>query len=97
MIRSALYFVYGLIVLMLVRMVMQWIGRTLGGAAARGRGSGAARRPAPRVTEDLVRDPVCHTYVPRSRAFPATIQGRAEYFCSEACRDKARAAIPSAS
>lgn len=97
MIRSVLFFVYGLIVLMVVRMVMQWIGRVLGGAPARGRRPGTVSRPSPRVTEDLVRDPVCNTYVPRSRALSATIEGRTEHFCSEACRDKARAAIPSAS
>jgi YHS domain-containing protein len=95
-IRSVLFFIYGLIVLMVVRMVMQWIGR-LFGEQARGRRPDAVRRPAPRGAEDLVRDPVCNTYVPRSRALPATIEGRSEMFCSEACRDKARAAVPSVS
>ena len=53
--------------------------------------------PPPEKTargEDMVRDPACGTYVPRSDATSCQIAGRTEYFCSEACRDKYRAEKP---
>lgn len=43
--------------------------------------------PAASPAQDtLVEDPVCHTYVPRSQAVSATVQGRTVHFCSNACR-----------
>jgi hypothetical protein len=57
-----------------------------------------AGRPAPpRQIEDLVLDRVCRTYVPRSRAVVGRIAGAEEHFCSEACRDKAKAEVARAS
>ncbi|KQC09818.1 MAG: hypothetical protein APR62_13195 [Smithella sp. SDB] len=38
--------------------------------------------------EELVEDPVCHTYVPISQAFKKEISGRDYYFCSKQCSDK---------
>jgi len=38
--------------------------------------------------EDLVEDPVCHTYVPLSQAYKKEIDGRIYYFCSKDCSDK---------
>ena len=40
--------------------------------------------------EDMVQDPQCKTYVPRSDALSCQVQGRTHYFCSEACRDQYR-------
>ena len=97
MIRGILYLVYGFILLMVVRMVMRSIGRIFGPAGPGRPAGGGARRSSPRLAEDLVRDPVCLTYVPRSRALPATVEGRQEYFCSEECRERARATVASAS
>jgi len=56
----------------------------------------AARRPAPgpgpdlrdAAARDLVRDRVCNTFVPRERALRALVEGREEFFCSPACRDR---------
>lgn len=49
------------------------------------------RRPLPkdksRQGEEMVRDPHCGTYVPRSMAMEKTIKGEKHYFCSERCRD----------
>jgi YHS domain-containing protein len=42
-------------------------------------------RQAPAITEDLVEDPFCHSYLPLSQAYRASIDGRTEYFCSEKC------------
>jgi YHS domain-containing protein len=38
--------------------------------------------------EDLVEDPVCHTYVPVSQAHVKEISGTKYYFCSKECGDK---------
>jgi hypothetical protein len=45
----------------------------------------------PKSGVDLVRDRICNTFVPRSRALPAVVAGREEHFCSTACRDRALA------
>jgi uncharacterized protein len=38
--------------------------------------------------EELVEDPVCHTYIPVSQAYIKEISGRNYYFCSEQCGNK---------
>ena len=40
------------------------------------------------VIEDLVRDPICHLYLPRSEAIRHAVQGREHFFCSPGCLDK---------
>ncbi len=57
-----------------------------------GGGRRATGEPPRRVAdgEDLVRDPVCETYVPRSAAVSATIGGEVRLFCSEACAERFR-------
>lgn len=89
MIRTLVYVFYVVFWLMVVRVVLRAIARLFGGG---GRPATAGRRAA-RPTEDLVRDRVCNTHVPRSRALVANIDGHEEYFCSPACRDRARAAV----
>jgi len=37
--------------------------------------------------EEMVRDPHCGTYLPRSDALEMTVRGEKHYFCSKACRD----------
>jgi YHS domain-containing protein len=45
--------------------------------------------PRPRAAADeLVKDPVCHTYVVRSRAVRVTEAGVPRYFCSPRCAEK---------
>ena len=41
-----------------------------------------ARRTLP---DELVKDPVCQTYVVKSRAVRRTDAGQVRYFCSEQC------------
>jgi YHS domain-containing protein len=36
----------------------------------------------------LVRDPICGTYVVPGRALPLTAAGTTQYFCSERCREQ---------
>jgi YHS domain-containing protein len=38
--------------------------------------------------EDLVQDPLCKTYVPKSQAYIKEIEGRQQYFCSQECCEK---------
>jgi uncharacterized protein len=40
------------------------------------------------VTEELVQDPYCHTYLPRSQAIRRKIRGQERFFCSPGCLDK---------
>ena len=72
------------VLVLLVRFVL----RALFGGVGQPRGAGA-KPPASPAVEDLVKDPVCNTHLPRSRALRATLSGRDEYFCSAACRDRA--------
>jgi YHS domain-containing protein len=96
MIRGLITLLYFVIVLLIVRMVSRSIARLFGAGSDVRRTGGATRAPARKV-EDLVRDPVCHTYVPRSRALTAVVEGREEHFCSEACRERARVGAARAS
>ena len=40
------------------------------------------------VTEEMVQDPFCHTYLPRSQAIRRKIRGQEHYFCSPGCLEK---------
>ncbi len=53
----------------------------------------SASPPEPEKTrdgEEMVQDPYCGTYVPRSLAVKKVIEGQTLYFCSEECRDAYR-------
>ena len=57
--------------------------------------SGKASKPIPNqqmpsITEDLVEDPCCHTFLPLSQAYRVAIDGKTVYFCSEACYENFR-------
>ena len=43
------------------------------------------RRPVPAGHDELVKDPMCQTYVVRSRAVSRTAAGQPVYFCSAEC------------
>lgn len=40
--------------------------------------------------EQMVKDPVCGTYLPRSDALAGTVAGETRYYCSRECRDRDR-------
>jgi YHS domain-containing protein len=56
--------------------------------AAVGEKSGLTRSPDPAVGEELVEDPLCHTYVPLSQAYQKEIGGKTVYFCSRECLER---------
>ena len=69
------------VVLLIVRFVLRFLAAVVQGY------QGAPRRePA----TEMVRDRVCDTFVPRSRALMAVVDGRDQYFCSPECRERAR-------
>jgi hypothetical protein len=92
MIRWILSFIA---ILLLVRLVLRFVlGLFQGladptGAAAPGRASGrAATGGRAKIAGELVRDPVCSTYVPRDSAIAVRVGAETRYYCSTACRDK---------
>jgi YHS domain-containing protein len=52
--------------------------------------SKSSKRVSERPTqgEDLVEDPICHTYVPISEAFELMMGNKTVYFCSRECSEK---------
>ena len=68
-----------LVAAVVVRMAWKFFSGLLEGAAER-------PRVAPRQGVMLARDPVCGTYVDRTRAVSARGAGEVQYFCSEDCR-----------
>ncbi len=54
------------------------------------RGGRSWRRPPP---DELVKDPVCQTYVVRSRAVRRTDGGEPRYFCSAGCARRYAAGV----
>ena len=53
---------------------------------------GTSRSRASQPAVKLVRDPVCGTYVTPRNAVTLETRGATQYFCSEECRSKYRAA-----
>ncbi len=37
---------------------------------------------------EMVKDPMCNTYIPKKNAIKDTIKGEIYYFCSKECRDQ---------
>ena len=72
-------------VLLIARFVLRFVAAVVQGY------QGAPRRE-PAATE-MVRDRVCDTFVPRSRALMAIVDGREQHFCSPECRERARRLI----
>ena len=93
MIRGALLVLRFLFILFLVRMVVRGLARAFASRSA----SGPAPAARPPLPEELVRDRICNTFVPRSRAVLAVVAGHEELFCSSSCRDKALLMVSQAS
>ena len=74
-----------LLITMLLRAGYRLLEGVIEGATGR-----PARRPArggvPRKGAQMVRDPVCGTFVVQSRALTAVRGGQTAWFCSDECR-----------
>ena len=83
------------LLLLIVRVVLRGIAAFF---RARRVGAGDPQgKREPLAATQLIRDRVCNTFVTRDRAVRAIVAGREEHFCSAACRDKALAALSTAS
>jgi hypothetical protein len=78
------------LVLLVLRFLLRFVAAVVRGYQGVPEAPGGARVASPPV--ELVKDEVCGTYVPRSRALFAEVGGRTAHFCSAACRDRALAA-----
>ena len=48
----------------------------------------AGRQTPPTVAQEMVRDPVCQLYLPRTEAIRRKVRGQELFFCSPGCLDK---------
>lgn len=81
-------------VLVVVRLLLRFVAAVLRGYRGE---SGHRPRTGAASASELVRDRVCNTFVPKTRALHAVVAGEVRYFCSAACRDAAKAATRRAS
>ncbi len=51
-------------------------------------GKQGAARARPPITDELVKDPVCGTYVPRMEALTYFQNGKIYYFCCKKCLEE---------
>jgi YHS domain-containing protein len=58
------------------------------GSAKVGGSDGHGRFQKSATGEELVEDPVCHTYIPISNAIKWETKGKTVYFCSQKCLEK---------
>ncbi len=91
MIRLLAILIRFLVAVLVVRLGLRALASWLGTPATP---SAGGRVPA---SEDLVRDRICNTFLPRSRALRAVVAGHEEHFCSTACRDQALLRVSQAS
>ncbi len=80
-----------LLILVALRLIVQFVGGLLRGLQGPLPPVRRAGRTSTEIATDLVRDPICNTFVPRTAALAGRLDGRDVYFCSAACRDKALA------
>jgi len=74
------------LILLLVLLAGRAIWRLLVGVVEGATGHGPRRSRVPDRGAQMVRDPVCGTFVVQSRALSAGSHGETAWFCSEACR-----------
>jgi YHS domain-containing protein len=73
------------LLLLVARAVMRFLGGVVDGAAGPDPRRRAAAGPAP---TKMVQDPVCGTYVVPGRAVAVTRGRETLFFCSDACKQK---------
>lgn len=73
-----------LLVIVFLIFVVYLVLRVLIGFAAL---SGRQRKRPEESGGEMVQDPVCETYIPKSRAIEKKVNGQMVYFCSQQCVD----------
>lgn len=79
---------------LLILLVIRLVGRFVVAAVRGYRGQVGTRDGARLKSHDLVRDPICGTFVAADRAITGLFDGLPASFCSAACRDAALAGRP---
>ena len=80
-----------IVLLLLLRLALRFVIGLLRGLSEPAGGSASGRRAAggpAKIAGELLKDPVCSTYIPRDSAIAARVGGETRYYCSVACRDK---------
>jgi YHS domain-containing protein len=85
-VRALFWIVRALGVLLILRLVLRMLFPVRPDGA---RPANRSSQPIPteRAGGELVRDPNCGTYIPKSRAIAVARGGNTLYFCSTTCRD----------
>jgi len=87
-VRFLVWFIRALFILLVVRMVLRLLFPPRPPQASRGPARGPTGGRAPEVVGgELVRDPQCGTYIPKTRAITVGAGDNVLYFCSDTCRD----------
>jgi YHS domain-containing protein len=88
-----------ILLIIIIRVIMRFLGGIIEGLSGDSQGSRRGGRgkvaPGPAsgaASVPLVRDPVCGTYVVRTKALTTGSGDQTQYFCSEKCRDEYRKA-----
>lgn len=85
--RALIFLLWVALLGFLLRSVVRWLLRQ--------RLPSSSSSPSRRASrEELVKDPVCQTYVARSRAVTRTVRGDTRYFCSSECAARFLEASP---
>ena len=80
-----------IVLLLLMRLALRFVLGLFQGLAEPSRGAASGGRAAggpAKIAGELVKDPVCATYIPRDSAIAARVAGETRYYCSTTCRDK---------
>jgi len=89
------WFLNAIVLLLVLRLALRFVLGLFQGLAQPSGGAGSGRRAAggpAKIAGELVKDPVCATYIPRDTAIAARVGGETRYYCSVTCRDKDTAA-----
>ena len=81
------FLVLAALLVVLVLVVRSVVAAFMAGVRSRARPG----RPRHALRDELVKDPVCETYVPRCSATTRTAGSVTHYFCSPACAEKFKA------
>ena len=83
-----------IVLLLLLRLALRFVLGLVQGLyePSRPAGSGRSAGPPAKIAGELVKDPVCATYIPRESAIAVRVGAETRYYCSVTCRDKDAAA-----
>ena len=79
-----------IVLLLLLRLALRFVLGLVQGLyePSRPAGSGRSAGGPAKIAGELVKDPVCGTYIPRDSAIAVRVAGETRYYCSTTCRDK---------